>query len=123
MDNEVFVVRCPGYDQAEEKITELLTMMGGMGQFAAPGEKIVLKVNLLQPTAPEKAVTTHPAVVAAVGRMAKNEGAKPAIADSPGGGYRYSRKSLGGLYRESGMGKAAEEAGIEVNLDATYQIQ
>ena len=121
MDNEVFVVRCPNYDQAEEKIAELLTMMGGMGQFAAPGEKIVLKVNLLQPTAPEKAITTHPAVVAAVGRMAKKEGAKPIIADSPGGGYRYSQKSLGGFYRKSGMDKAAEEAGIEVNLDATYQ--
>jgi len=96
-------------------------MMGGMGQFAAPGEKIVLKVNLLQPTAPEKAITTHPAVVAAVGRMAKKEGARPVIADSPGGGYRYSQKSLGGFYRKSGMDKAAEEAGIEVNLDATYQ--
>jgi len=125
MDNvevpRVFVVRCPDYDQAEEKIAELLTMMGGMGQFAAPGEKIVLKVNLLQPTAPEKAITTHPAVVAAVGRMAKKEGARPVIADSPGGGYRYAEKSLVGFYQKSGMLKAAEEAGIEVNLDATYR--
>jgi len=35
----------------------LLTTMGGMGKFATPGEKVVLKVNLLQPMAPEKAVT------------------------------------------------------------------
>jgi len=83
MGNEVFIVGCPDYNQAEEKIAELLTMMGGMGQFAAPGERIVLKVNLLQPTAPEKAVTTHPAVVAAVGRMAKKEGLGPSSLTAP----------------------------------------
>ena len=121
MDNKVFVVRCPDYEQAGEKIAELLAMMGGMGQFVAPGEKIVLKVNLLQPAEPAKAVTTHPAVVAAVGRMAKKEGAIPVIADSPGSGYRYQEKSLDKLYRTCGMYQAAEEAGIEVNLDATYQ--
>jgi len=47
MGNEVFIVSCPDYDQAEEKTADLLTMMGGMGQFAAPGEEIVLKANLL----------------------------------------------------------------------------
>lgn len=65
-DTQVFVVRCPDYDHVEDRMTELLTMMGGMGSFAASGERIVLKVNLLQPVKPKKAVTTHPAVVAAV---------------------------------------------------------
>jgi len=99
MDNEIFVVRYPGYDQAEDRVTELMTMMGGMGQFAAPGETIVLKANLLQAAEPAKAVTTHPAVVAAVGRMTREEGAIPVIADSPGGGRRHSEKSLDRFYR------------------------
>lgn len=54
-------------------MAELLAMMGGMRQFAARGEKIVLKVNPLQPAKPEQAITTRPAIVATtMGRMAKN---------------------------------------------------
>jgi uncharacterized protein (DUF362 family)/Pyruvate/2-oxoacid:ferredoxin oxidoreductase delta subunit len=120
--NEVYVVKCPDYDHVEEKMKELLAMMGGMSQFAKPGEKIVLKVNLLGAAKPEKAVTTHPAVVTAVARMAKSEGSSPVIADSPGSGYPYNEKTLDRVYRTCGMYKAAEESGIEVNLDTTYQI-
>ena len=46
----MFVVRCPDYDHVGERMSELLSLMGGMDRFAASGEKIVLKVNLLQPT-------------------------------------------------------------------------
>jgi uncharacterized protein (DUF362 family) len=59
MDNRVFIVRCPDYEEVGDKITELVAMMTGMGSFAASGEKIVLKVNLLQPAKPEHALTTH----------------------------------------------------------------
>ena len=121
MNNEVYVVRCSDYGEAAEKIGLLISMMGGMGRFAAPGERIVLKANLLQPSGPEHAVCTHPAVVAAVGRMVKGVGAVTTIADSPGSGYKYNEKTLSTLYARSGMSGAAEEAGIEVNLDATYQ--
>jgi uncharacterized protein (DUF362 family)/Pyruvate/2-oxoacid:ferredoxin oxidoreductase delta subunit len=102
-------------------MAELLAMMGGMGQFAAPDEKIVLKVNLLRPVEPKKAVTTHPAVVAAVGRLAQNKGASPIVADSPGSGYQYTDKTLDRFYRTCGMYEAAKEAGLEVNLDTTYR--
>ena len=94
---------------------------GWDGRFAAPGEKIVLKVNLLQPSTPEQAVCTHPAIVAAVGRMVQGEGAVATIADSPGSGYKYDEKTLRTLYTRSGMFGAAEEAGIEINLDTTHQ--
>jgi uncharacterized protein (DUF362 family)/Pyruvate/2-oxoacid:ferredoxin oxidoreductase delta subunit len=122
MDNKVYVVRCADYEQVEEKMADLLTMMGGMNQFAASGEKIALKVNLLQVAAPEKAVTTHPAVVAAVGRLAKAEGAVPVIVDSPGSGLQYNEKTLGRLYQTTGMVQAAAAAKIEVNLDPTYKV-
>lgn len=121
MNNKVFVVRCHDYGQAAEKIDLLFSMMGGAGRFAAPGERIVLKTNLLQPSTPEQAVCTHPAIVAAVGRMVKGEGAVATIADSPGGGYKYNGKTLSTLYARSGIFGAAQEAGIEINLDTTYQ--
>ncbi|MCP4539577.1 MAG: DUF362 domain-containing protein [Chloroflexi bacterium] len=119
--DKVYVVRCPGYDQVEEKMAELLGLMDGIEQFAAPGEDIALKVNLLLAASPEQAVTTHPAVVAAVGRMTKDAGAAPIIIDSPGSGYQYQEKTLQMVYEASGMNDAAQKAGIEVNWDTTYQ--
>ncbi len=121
MNNEVYVVRCADYDQAAEKVGLLFSMMGGTGRFAAPGEKILLKANLLLPSAPEQAVCIHPAVVAAVGRLVKGEGVAATIADSPGSGYKYNEKILNTLYTRSGMFEAAKEAGIALNLDTTYQ--
>ena len=75
MDHRVYVVTCLDYDHVEERLVELLTMMGGMAQFASPGETIVLKPNLLQAAPPERAITTHPAVVAAVAKAVKGAGA------------------------------------------------
>jgi uncharacterized protein (DUF362 family)/Pyruvate/2-oxoacid:ferredoxin oxidoreductase delta subunit len=121
VDNKVYVVKCAGYAQVEEKMTELLALMGGINEFVAPGEKIVLKVNLLQAAEPEKAVTTHPTVVAAVGRMAREAGAVPVIADSPGSGLPYNQRTMERLYRTTGMDQAAASAGIAVNFDTTHQ--
>ncbi len=120
MNSQVYIVSCPDYDQVAEKMNELFSMMGGMSQFVAPNEKIVLKVNLLAPANPEQAVSTHPAVVTAVARMAKEAGAFPIIADSPGSGYKYSEKTLNTLYRTCGMFDAAEAAGAALNFDTTY---
>lgn len=119
MDNRVFAVRCPAYDRAEEKLAELLAMMGGMGTFVVSGEKIVLKANLLAAAPPQKAVTTHPAIVAAVGRQVNAEGAVPTVADSPGSGYKYTEKTLKRIYRVCELAGPCEQAGIPLNLDTS----
>jgi uncharacterized protein (DUF362 family)/Pyruvate/2-oxoacid:ferredoxin oxidoreductase delta subunit len=119
MESKVYIVQCPDYTEIDEKLTALVNLMGGMGKFARNGEKIVLKANLLREARPEQAVCTHPSVIAAVGRLAREEGAHPVIADSPGGGYRYTAKVLDKIYRTSGMLGAAQQAGIEVNRDTT----
>jgi uncharacterized protein (DUF362 family)/NAD-dependent dihydropyrimidine dehydrogenase PreA subunit len=119
--NRVYAVKCPDYEQVEERMAELLGMMGGIEQFAAPGERIALKVNLLLAAEPEKAITTHPAIVAAVGRLAKAQGAKPFIVDSPTGGYEYNESTMKRVYRASKMTDAAREAEIELSFDTTHQ--
>ncbi len=119
MDNKVYIVQCKDYEEVADKLTDLINLMGGMERFARPGEKIVLKVNLLREARPEEAVCTHPALVAAIASLAQEQGAGSIIADSPGGGYRYTAKTLDKIYRTSGMHQAAEQAGIEVNLDTT----
>jgi len=119
MEKKVYIVQCKDYDDVEDRLAALIDLMGGMGRFAKQGEKIVLKVNLLREARPEEAVSTHPSVVAAVGRLAREAGAAPVIADSPGGGYRYTRKTLDKIYHTSGMHQAANQAGIAVNWDTT----
>jgi len=114
---DVYIVKCDNYDEADEEIGELFALMGGIGQFAKTGEKITLKANLLSAAAPDKAVSTHPAIVAAVGALAKKEGAIPLIADSPGSGFRYSQATLKKVYEACGMSDAAERAGIALNMD------
>ena len=119
MENKVYIVRCKDYDDVEDKLGVLIDLMGGMGRFAKQGEKIVLKVNLLREARPEAAVSTHPSVVATVGRLARETGAVPVIADSPGGGYRYTRKTLDKIYHTNRMHQAANQAGISVNWDTS----
>jgi len=121
MKTNVYVVKCESYEKADEKINELINLMGGIGQFAKKGEKITLKANLLGAVPPEKAVSTHPSIVAAIGKLAKKEGAIPLIADSPGSGYLYNEATLKKLYKTCGMYDAAEQAGIDVNMDTGYE--
>ncbi len=100
---------------------ELLKMMGGLSQFVRSGERVVLKPNLLTAAKPEKAATTHPAVVAAVAEMVVNEGANTIIADSPGAGFTYNEKTMHKVYHACGMAEVAEKTGVELNFDTSHQ--
>ena len=120
--NTVYVISCPDYGQVEEKMRALLAMMGGMEQFAAAGERIVLKPNLLTAAPPEHATTTHPAVVAAAGKLVTQTGAAVALIDSPGSGFPHSEKTLRKVYAACGMNDAAAQAGIELSFDTTSQV-
>ena len=76
------------YDRSaiEAALTELLAPLGGMDAFVKPGQKVLLKPNLLSAKLPEKAVTTHPEVVRAVIRLVQRSGGVVAVGDSPGVG-------------------------------------
>jgi len=65
-------------------VDALLAPLGGLGAFVRPGDRVVLKPNLLLGFPPERAITTHPAVVRAVAQHALDCGARVAIGDSPG---------------------------------------
>ena len=119
MDNKVYIVRCKNYQEVQNQITNLIVLMGGMERFAKQGEKIILKPNLLRNAGPDTAVCTHPSIVAAIGDLAKAQGAQVTIADSPGGGYRYVKKTIDSIYAASGMHQAAQTAGIELNWDTS----
>ena len=114
MDTKVYIVQCPDYKQVDEKMAELFEMMGGIARFVREDENIILKANLLRAADPEKAVTTHPSIIAAIGRMAKAQGAKPVIADSPGSGYTHSRQVVKRFYRKYGMDVSVHETVTDI---------
>ncbi len=102
----VAVVHCKDYDS--RRVTEAVARGFGLlaGTFARPGERILLKPNLLSGHAPEKVVTTHPAVFGAVARQVLDMGANVSYGDSPGFGRPVS------VARKAGLVEVAEELGL-----------
>jgi len=122
MDHRVFAVPCQDYQDARAALDRLLEMMDGIGQFVVAGESVILKPNLLRAARPDEAVSTHPAVVAAVGRTVVAQGSRAIIADSPGSGFRYTAPVLRRTYEVCGMTNAAREAGADLNFDTGHEI-
>ncbi len=114
---DVYVSRCSSYDRADVDAALAAGLAATLGTRPSilPGQRIILKPNLLQTQPPEKGITTHPAVVAAVARWVKASGATPVIIDSPGG--RSSWQSLKKLYEVTGMAQVASETGAELSYD------
>lgn len=117
-ETQVYAASCPDYGQAEEAIRALVEQMGGMGRFVRPGERIVLKANLLRAAPPESAICTHPAVVEAAAKLVKEAGGTPVICDSPGGAL-HKEAVLRNLYEKTGMAAAAAAAGAELSMDSS----
>ena len=86
----VSVVRCPSYEAETVRaaLKRVLEPLGGIGTFVRPGQRVLLKPNLLSAKEPRRAITTHPRLVEAVADEVRGAGAVPFIGDSPGGAIR-----------------------------------
>lgn len=88
------------YDPAAVKVAieQLLEPLGGIQKFVKPGQKVLLKPNLLAGKPPEKAVTTHPEIVRAVIELVQSAGGNVSVGDSPGIGSPESVARKSGIY-------------------------
>ncbi|MGC1454762.1 MAG: DUF362 domain-containing protein, partial [Nitrospirota bacterium] len=84
----VSIIRCADYaqDRVLLSVTQAVDLLGGMRAFIKPGERVLIKPNLLKASSPETAVTTHPEVVRAVIRLVREAGGAALVGDSPGMG-------------------------------------
>lgn len=121
MTYKVFIVKCPDYEHSEEMMRSLLLMMGGIEQFVHPGEKILIKPNFLRAAGPEKAITTHPRVIAGICKLVEQAGGSLLIADSPGSGLPHSRKSFEKCYTQSGIYDIARKNNWELNYNTGFK--
>lgn len=74
------------YDNCASAVRAAFDAVGG-GEFIYPGCRVVIKANLVSALKPEKAATTHPALLCALSDLLYEKGASVVIGDSPGGVY------------------------------------
>jgi uncharacterized protein (DUF362 family) len=105
----VALVRCDSYDadQVYAALTRGVELLGGLDRFVRSGERILLKPNILAGEAPEKAVTTHPAVLAGCVELFQRGGATVCFGDSPG------LESPSHAAEKSGLREAGAQSGAE----------
>ena len=113
----VSIVRCDSYDESlvESSVSEALASIGGIGKYVKKGDKVLLKINLLSASTPEKAITTHPSIVKAMVKQVQSAGGIPIIGDSPGGPFTHGM--LESAYKKSGMSGVAQETGAILNYN------
>lgn len=109
-----------GGDRARN-LTAALGLLGGMGRFVQPGDRVLLKVNAAFASPPMLGATTHPDLVRRVGRLCLAAGAaRVIVTDNP-------INDPASCFELSGIGPAAREAGIQVvlpggDLFETYSV-
>ena len=91
-------------------IEKLLGPLGGLNRYVKPGMNVLINPNMLSARTPDRAVTTHPEIVAAVAKMCIEIGANVRIGDSPGGIV----KGLKRTWNNTGMSDVAERTGAEL---------
>lgn len=64
-------------------VEQLLEPLGGMGSIVKPGDRVLLKPNLLTGARPTKECTTRPELVYCVAQLVKEAGGKPFLGDGP----------------------------------------
>jgi uncharacterized protein (DUF362 family)/Pyruvate/2-oxoacid:ferredoxin oxidoreductase delta subunit len=91
MKTRVVLQRLDSYERQATKaaIAELLRPLGGISAFVQPGQRVLLKPNMLSGKGVDAAVTTHPEIVRAVIELVQDAGGIVSVGDSPGVGTPY----------------------------------
>jgi uncharacterized protein (DUF362 family)/Pyruvate/2-oxoacid:ferredoxin oxidoreductase delta subunit len=115
----VALVACNNYGREStlDAVRRSIDLIGGMDRFVKPGQRVLLKPNILMPSAPDKCVVTHPDVVYAVAKLLIDHGCKVIIAESPGAGMIYSSSNLKKAYETVGYDLLAKDLGVDLNED------
>lgn len=116
---KVIIQECKGYDltQLTSKINSGMERIGGWDRFVTPGDRVLLKVNLIGAKPSDSGAITHCEFTRAIVRILKGKGCTVWIGDSSGGaiaGIAPTAQSL----KISGYERMAEEEGAEIkNFD------
>ncbi|HEY9762903.1 MAG TPA: DUF362 domain-containing protein [Trichocoleus sp.] len=107
---QVSLTRAQTYDPNElrKHLEQVLEPLGGMASFVQPGNRVLLKPNLLTGSRPTKECTTRPELVYCVAQMVQAVGGKPFLGDSPAFGSAY------GVAKANGLLPLAQKIGLPI---------
>ena len=113
MFDTVSIEKCGSYDEAEIKasLAGAIDAIDGLS-FVKPGMTVGIKANLVAAMSPDKAATTHPAVLKALCMMLLEKGASVVIGDSPGG--LYTPAFVRNVYKTCGLNALVDELESEL---------
>jgi uncharacterized protein (DUF362 family) len=106
----VSLIRADSYEltKLSSSLETLLEPLGGMTAFVKPGDRVLLKPNLLTASRPGKECITRPELVYCVAQLVKKSGGKPFLGDSPAFG------SAMGVAKANGYLPLLEELAIPI---------
>jgi uncharacterized protein (DUF362 family) len=106
----VSLIRAESYEieTLSASLETLLEPLGGMGAFVKPGDRVLLKPNLLTGSRPTKECVTRGEMVYCVAKMVQAVGGKPFMGDSPAFG------SAKGVAEANGYLPLLEELNIPI---------
>lgn len=110
----VVLIKIAEYDPQilKQKIKSTLERYFPLEQYFSFRDKILLKPNLLMPSSPHEAITTHPAILETLGEIFKEKGFGVFIADSPGG--FVSERDMDYVYQGCELKDVAKRIGLEL---------
>jgi uncharacterized protein (DUF362 family)/ferredoxin len=113
---EVAFSRCMDYDptRVEAAVRAAVDRIGGIAIFIRPGERVLIKPNLLTDASPEQGITTHPEVVRAVIRLVKTVTPNVICGDSPS--VWGEKRDVERVYGVTGMRRVCDEEGVRLVL-------
>lgn len=108
--SKVSVIKCPDYEYSgvKKSVSKAINLADSLKKHVHEGDKVLLKVNLLQAREPEAAVTTHPAVVRAVCEEILECGATPVVGDVLNSQMDRGKNSM----EMSGIKSVCDELGV-----------
>lgn len=117
-----YVVSIVRDEDVSRQVQQAIALIGGMEKYVQPGGRVLIKPNMTGPAPYTKGVTTNPAVVEELARMAFAAGAGSVdIGDGTGSVHIGSVKVM----ELCGMGEVAERTGcglVDLNKGATVKI-
>ncbi len=108
--SKVSLIRADSYecDRLSAALVKLLAPWGGMGAMVKPGDRVLLKPNLLTSSRPTQECVTRPELVVAVARLVQQAGGIPFLGDSPAFGTAQ------GVAKANGYLSFLAEVGVPV---------
>ena len=106
--SQVVVLACNTYDSEiiHNQLVRGFDLLGGVKRFLPKGSKVLVNPNTLVGVHPDKAATTHPAVLDAVFRILQDHGYELTYGDSPGFG------DVARVMKKCGLQEVADKYGV-----------